>query len=186
MKKFSINTFLGKVIVILFIAIILIGCFSLFYVLFVFDVYERTLTHAINFYFYIPSFIFFLVLSFYLYFSKPQLPWSISNAKFYDDFSLFYAVVLPIALTILFCFFTYFSILSTNSLFTKNNQLKKIKGLVIDACYDRDAHVTILDAESKNKIEFTVYGIDHKFKKNEVFEKEMIVGYWGILYSIEK
>lgn len=186
MTTSSINILIGKIIAIFLAAIILIGCFSLIYVLFFFDTYERTLTHAINFYFYIPSFIFFLVLSFYLYFSKPQLPWSISNDKFYDDFSLFYAFVLPIALTILFCFFTYFSILSTNSLFTKNNQLKKIKGLVIEACYEREAHITILDAEKNIKIEFDVFGIDNKFKKNEVFEKEMSVGCWGILYSIEK
>ena len=186
MKNFSINTFLGKIIVIFLVAIILIGCFSLFYVLFVFDVYERTLTHKINFYFYIPYFIFFLILSFLLYFKKPQLPWSISNEKFYDDFNLFYAFGFPIVLTVLFCFFSYFSILCTNSLFTKKEPFIKIKGRVIEACYERDAHITILEGESKNKIEFTVYGIDHKFKKNEVFEKEMSEGYWGILYSIEK
>jgi hypothetical protein len=36
---------------------------------------------------------------------------------------------------------------------------------------------------SKDELDFTVYGVEKKFKEKETFEKDFQVGYWGILYN---
>jgi NADH:ubiquinone oxidoreductase subunit 5 (subunit L)/multisubunit Na+/H+ antiporter MnhA subunit len=185
-KNFS----LGNMIIFVLLLYSLLGFFSFFFSYSYFEIYERTLTHKLNFYTYFPSFILFVLLFIFISVKRVQFPkWTKINDETYNDLNenfiskLLFCGLFPALITVIFCFFMYFIILFTNHSFSNNQSKKRLKGKITHACYSRDSHITVVLTNSKDELDFTVYGVEKKFKEKETFEKDFQVGYWGILYN---
>lgn len=183
---------LGNIIIFILFLYLLLGCFSFFFSYSYFEIYERTLTHKLNFYTYFPSFILFVLLFIYISVKRVQFPkWTKINDETYNDLNenfiskLLFCGLFPALITVIFCFFMYFIILFTNHSFSNNQSKKGLKGKITHACYSRDSHITVLLTNSKDELDFTVYGVEKKFKEKDTFEKDFQVGYWGILYNLD-